>query len=68
VDRLGDLYTFQNSRVEKRALPKVPNNVDAFLASNAATLNQATFRVHDVEYLDSLHLLVVSHELFDLKE
>ena len=40
VDRLRDLYTFQSGRAEERALPRMRNNVDAFLVSNAATLNQ----------------------------
>ena len=67
MDRLGDFFQCTGDCTEftKVLLPPIPNDIREYVSDPESTLNERTFRAHNVRYSSDMHMLAVSHDVFD---
>ena len=67
MDRLGDFFQCADACQELTPLPlpPIPNNIREYVSYTDFPLNERIFRAHCVRYSSSMHMLAVSHDVYD---
>jgi cytochrome c2 len=67
MDRLGNFFQCADTCLELThvPLPPIPNNIREYVSDPNSTLNERIFRAHCIRYSSSMHMLAVSHDVFD---
>jgi glucose/arabinose dehydrogenase len=64
LDRLGNLYKYQDGELSKLNIKEIPNNLNDYILHAGAQLGGNNLRAHSIAYDDSTHRLYLGYTKF----